>query len=725
VAAPPAPSSSPRSSPPTTQAAPDADKPGGTLVVRFEGGNVNVELANVLELLRRRDLLPTEKYHVDDKLGPWDAIVKKTGLPKRCPKEMEQLLLRLNPRLKTLKQVPGGTGVVFLRSDRLEEIPVRRYFNTESSTGRERQKAVRKAWDDIVTSEDDKHLDLRGFSLTVPVPNEKIGRAAVDDILDGTKGNAFPHYRLADDIEPPVGPYYGVYPPEPYWGDEDHRKPGSNDQVLAAAYVNLNDLPSCAKTPCTASNCPDVVLVDSGIYTHRNLAGALTSGAEFKTMTEVGAAGVRLADHPDVTPEQHGTFMAGIIAARDVNHEGLIGVHPAVSLMTYDWESYKKVPDVLANRLLDREINVNAGLRVFVFATSWDLADQFPNRVSGWQTNSEKLRGQPTLARQIMGGPGSQSGSGSLWIAAAGQMEQVFDPDTGLGVDIEPEHFKLGPMNLGDLPNVIVVTACRTCDANDLHLYEKVNYSSYKRHGVHVVAPGDGIISTVVQIDGAGTEPPKGESRYARGNATSPATALTAGVVSAMTACYPTEFTEPWRVKERLQATSSPVFDGTDRDRFSAGIVDASMALRDPSLTYVTDTSGTRPIEIVQWCTEKIRFNPPASGKFRGLQDRFVSTKLLLRLKQRTATHEWIAYSQDRTDDVFNRGDIVVSGPAALQTSPVNGRTPLAKFREVQTSKGGTWSGDGPQPEGTLAIEDIVDLLLAPRMLNRTVGPCA
>lgn len=82
---------------PSDQEAHEAERDqGGKVVVRFEGGDVNRELALALLTLHDLKLLPTEsmeRYAVA-KAGPWQAIREKTDLPAACPPEMQHLLRR-------------------------------------------------------------------------------------------------------------------------------------------------------------------------------------------------------------------------------------------------------------------------------------------------------------------------------------------------------------------------------------------------------------------------------------------------------------------------------------------------------------------------------------------------------------------------------------------------------------------------------------------------------
>lgn len=170
---------------------------------------MNRELALALLTLHDLNLLPTEsmdRYAVA-KAGPWQAIMEKTDLPAAFPPEMQLLLRRLNPQLKSWENLNPSDEVVFVRSDVLVKVPVRRHFSAESQKAQERRDTISKNWKEYVTSEkDNTRIDLYGFELSVPVESLEVGRKAVMSILKGSQGNAFPSYR--PNAQPAVGSYY-------------------------------------------------------------------------------------------------------------------------------------------------------------------------------------------------------------------------------------------------------------------------------------------------------------------------------------------------------------------------------------------------------------------------------------------------------------------------------------------------------------------------------------
>lgn len=155
-----------------------------------------------------------------------------------------------------------------------------------------------------------------------------------------------------------------------------------------------------------------------------------------------------------------------------------------------------------------------------------------------------------------------------LWVVAAGQQDSTADPP------IEQHdlttNLALGPMNLGDAENVVVVTACEDCRGRTMpnpgpRLVAGVNYSSSGL--VHVATPGEEIPS------------PASQFQYGATSGTSAATAFVAGLASAMMTKYPGAY-DPASLKARLQYTATPWI--ADPSVVASGVVNAKTAMLDP-----------------------------------------------------------------------------------------------------------------------------------------------
>ena len=207
-----------------------------------------------------------------------------------------------------------------------------------------------------------------------------------------------------------------------------------------------------------------------------------------------------------------------------------------------------------------------------------------------------------------------------LIIAAAGQSVEGMAP-----LRLFPEA-PISPQNLGDLPNVIVVTACSSCDANP-SLFTNAYYSDPLVRFVHVAAPGVDPIAGWITDDAIG-----------QASGTSQAAAYVAGIVASMIGYFPNSYTSPDVVKIKLQATSRPLplrFDGTpnpDAQKIAAGIVDPILAQLDPSKHWLKQNGTWEPIKISRWSTTNMNVSD-TSGRTYG----FRSSTVLRLVKTRTS----------------------------------------------------------------------------------------
>jgi hypothetical protein len=231
----------------------------------------------------------------------------------------------------------------------------------------------------------------------------------------------------------------------------------------------------------------------------------------------------------------------------------------------------------------------------------------------------------------------------AIWVVAAMQKRSDI-PDA---LEVEPD-LAFSPVNLGDLPNVIVVTACDNCSEGNASVWKDAFFSNRL---VHVAAPGIDVLA------------PVGPGRFAVAGGTSQATAIVGGLVGAMINCYPRHYrgNSAQRellsnvVKERLQYTSRPIFyEPDDLKRLAAGVVDPQAALLDPGKTWVklrgqrdyTELSGDD--ELTHWCQDKIVL----VDRNGDAPDRPPSTKNLLRMVRTTVPggilgneKPWVLYS--------------------------------------------------------------------------------
>lgn len=428
---------------------------------------------------------------------------------------------------------------------------------------------------------------------------------------------------------------------------------------------------------CT-TNCPEVVLMDNPVAKHPDIVEAIVYGA-------VGAPGdapisdnkqrIRIADN--ILEQQHGTYMAGIIASRS-NGFGLIGVDPKASIVSFNWDLEKDNPQNVADEINNRRTNadVTNKMQIFVFATEWEFKLPYdPKKRLDNETDLDDQDAWREVAKAIEDGK-------PLVIAAAGQPKTTGAPREELDYTIHE-----GPRNLGDMPNVIVVTAYQVENGKRL-LWSSANYlkPNALEKIVHVAAPGLDILSTIPNSGSDSAAP------YVRASGTSQATAFVAGVVSAMVSAWPTYYRlDAALVKTRLQVTSDPFFKATEANQLAAGIIDYNLAMHDPSQDWfkASGSSTFLPVSFSGWKVNEIQLID-SLGRPLGLP---VKTKKIVRLMFRGG--DCYIYTS------IKRGKIQKFGPGKLRQADLTG---LQLFELKQS------------PDGAVtpySLSEISDLVLA------------
>jgi subtilisin family serine protease len=426
----------------------------------------------------------------------------------------------------------------------------------------------------------------------------------------------------------------------------------------SCAYSLLGGMTAIDSGNCReGGRCADVYLLDKLVFKDPAFAGVVTEGLIEKP-GEVAPSGCGLVQLKDAS---HGTHLAGIIAA---NGPVCVGLNPAVRLHSWDSEADGAVTtDKIDAAQNQHDSNPDTvALPIFVFASSWKFATK--NGQAGQLLDNSNDRLQKPIASQINNG-------GALWIVAAGQADPTLNEHA---VEITPK-LALGPMNLGDLRNLLVVSACRNCLDSHPALLDNVNYS---RTMVHLAAPGDDMPG------------PIGGGRLGLGGGTSQATAFVAGIASAMVARYPNSFPLPYMLKARLQYTSRPVLTGNDAQSVATGVLDPSVALLAPGKDYWQPLgSGTLTAATVEWCSASIQLNDPDTAK--RLSDNGIPTGNVMRIyrvnRESDAPPQLILYTRnlDRPGEIQRIGPGVLSNPKPAQGIFKAGGVPVSagKFLDL------------------------------------------
>jgi hypothetical protein len=288
--------------------------------------------------------------------------------------------------------------------------------------------------------------------------------------------------------------------------------------------------------------------------------------------------------------KHHGNHLASIIASRN-NGTGFFGIEPSAQLGSFNIQD----PSVDTGAVADyvEKTRPRSSPSIYLFATGLPvrhLVDESPN----WRQLSlldKNTRSSDPLFRTV-------SSLRPLFVVAAGQRDV---PGQSLELSATTNLF---PQNLGDFPNVIVVTACRICKRGSAELLPEAFSSEGAPKFVHVAAPG-------------GTPIPAWTSESSIGAAfgTSQAAAYVAGVAAGMLSRYPNAYREPGQLKYRLQVCSYPLPAATPSRRInlqpsglSAGVVDPTVCLLDPTQTWVKQAGSWMSVKAKGWAEQTLFF---------------------------------------------------------------------------------------------------------------------
>lgn len=373
--------------------------------------------------------------------------------------------------------------------------------------------------------------------------------------------------------------------------------PEADFQSLLSSLYDTSGAVSCSAAPA------DVAILDLPIEPVFDLAGSLGKPPQAPLSQCVAS---NFDQHRD-----HGMMMATIIGSAK-NNVGFAGVSPAVRFRPFEWSNNE---NSLQQFIRD---NVTETPPIFVFASKFlpfarpDASTPFAQKATDliWQHKDDgsygpglataESRFQKPLNKEIL------NAGGALFVVAAGQNQTD-------GSIIDPT-LDLSPQNLGDLPNVLVVGACRDCKNSAAALWPRSNYS---KPLVQVLAPGDSEIPTYLS-DGTIGETVGG---------TSASSAFVAGLAARMKGCYPGSYYLPKFLKQRIVVTSRPVMDEDTAARVAGGPIDPSVAMLDPAKDWLATTDGTvRPVTFSHWCDKGVSLNPDDDG------EKYALSRRLLRL---------------------------------------------------------------------------------------------
>lgn len=666
-----------------TETGPDLTDAG--LVIRLEGGDVAENAVRVLQVLYKHQLLPLASHTVQPGETLQSIYKAYLGLPGH-PEALTAFAVTLNGKASLGKgELSVGEALRYPDVSFSTYDFVRTMDPTETKEG---AAEFQKRWGYLVKDREqaksDDRVVLNGYELrlgsTSPPSIQRVHKEL--DALNSKNILVYERPSAAQTIK-----YYSAVHPSK-WMPKDR-------EVLAAKWEAdvrlLLEQPEHGdvKDQCQA-NCPQVVLIDSPVYIHPDLQGAIQEGgladkdkveifddkAEHNVPVDPSISGFHQHVKPgDVNNLTHGTHLAGLIGSRG-NDFGLIGMHPDAEIYSWDWPTLQADLSSVATKIGTRQSRIRASgkQQIYVFATSW------PHEAR----HVQRRRFENPLAGQIRQ-------EGILVVAAAGH--------SASGDDLSDASLQ-GPANLGDQENVIVVTACEPCQEGG-RLMPGAHYST--TGFVHFAAPGQGIPSTVR------------DGKYAVGGGTSQATALTAGLISAMVSRYPSAFLNAYSVKSRLLITAAPFLmepghsdPATDQALFAhkgvaAGILDPGLALLDPQVSWLKSTKLSaapgaplrrmEPAGTIEWKRDTISYKPEGGARVAA-----VAVGEIYRIVQKNGA---VVFFVERRKDTRGWGPpqlyIERIGPVAVSQGTLT--SPLLELKDHGNKE--------------VALGDIEDLLLS------------
>lgn len=553
------------------------------VIVSFEGGVVGNDLARVLKTLAgqntKANVLPSKRYVVQRGESVC-SIIDKLGYPPPCEKLIE-VFVEMNPRLLSSGRSVLKPG----ESLSVPDIHISEYAASKAVSGDnladvKRQAQIVRNWgalDPLVTttSSETARVDYKAYEIFIAMPTDEAARNAETQILKSSNSANV----LVDVLVQRRKKGEQLYNTNSL-SAETFKQTCSDGSALKATVSYADyfepdpDATQVVMMPSSTSIAKvTVYIIDTQVVESPNLYPAF--GANKPTLPWV------CRYRTDIPESAHATHLASIVASQG-NGFGFLGLAPFASVKSINWVAVdsagKLIPasesrDIDLARLIGTAEKGGLPLNVYLAAADWNL----PNSAGTPLTNSDDRfrRRLPKTVHDVR----------PLIIAAAGQSESPAPP---LALSTLSSVY---PQNLGDLENVVVVSACSNCGRASPKLMDGVWYSTPDQRLVHVAAPGGMAVPGWVNADSVGAF-----------HGTSQAAAFVAGIAAKMIGVYPDSYVQPKLIKTRIQVTSWPIpptdTGPADGDKVATGIVDPLLALLNPEQHWIKEGGLWRSVKI-------------------------------------------------------------------------------------------------------------------------------
>jgi subtilisin family serine protease len=589
-------------------------RPAPAVVVSFEGGVVGESLAKVLNMaLDANATIATQPYKITTSKESGCSILQKLEFPPPC-QPMEQVLDRLNPGNLPSKGALKPNDVIAV--PQLKPYQSGRIFSKSLQSDITRTKNILTNWANLNVTREDRtkntyDVKYNAFELFIPTKDDAASRVLAAKLFPLRSTNV-----LVDIVK--EAPTQVDLHSTPIAGSEYKDLCATTAAIARTVdygdYSESHDLDALQVLklqlpPASATVKVSVHVIDVPVLPAPNLYPAYGDAQPpVRTDCKWGTF---------VTALHHATHLAGIIFSSGFGFQGLASNVDLREPFTWAIADTKNAqPDgkfkaisasgsrgiELGETIKDRanQFTQDKPRGVFLAATTFD---DYEN------DEIDQLRRGNADVRFWRSPENSIKNRRPMLVVSAGQA----DPEDQHPDDRQSRPLTrttpLSPQNLGDLPNVIVVTACDICTRAGTRLLPIANYGIGDHNYVHVAAPGGRDIPGWIDADHIGS---------AAG--TSQAAAYVTGLVAAMISNYPRKFVEAADIKQRVQVTSWPFViqaDGTsnsDATKVAAGLVDPILALLDPAKHWLKENGIWKEVKIKAWSAGSVTFRDRRTG---------------------------------------------------------------------------------------------------------------